>query len=308
VDPATPSLVDPALGELVEESRAFYAARASGRGPQSRDELEAFRAAQKAPAVAASSPSVETVEAAGRRVTVRVHSPATTPAKGVVLEFHGGGFFLGSAAHSDVANRRMADALGVAVVSVDYRLAPEHPWPAAPDDGEAAALWLAEHAASRFGTNRLAVTGFSAGATLSVATLVRLKARGVDAFAAGVLQFGTYDLAARTPAGRRIADEYFLDAYAGSAPDRAHPDVSPLFADLAGLPPIVMVVGTDDILLHDNVEMASRMAAAGVEVDLRLYPASPHGFTGRPTRMARMAREGMFAWLMQRLRDAPQTG
>jgi acetyl esterase/lipase len=69
-----------------------------------------------------------------------------------------------------------------------------------------------------------------------------------------------------------------------------------------------MVVGADDILLDDNVEMASRLTAAGVDVDLRVYPASPHGFTGHPTRMARLAREGMFAWLMQRLRDAPQTG
>ena len=101
-----------------------------------------------------------------------------------------------------------------------------------------------------------------------------------------MLQFGTYDLAARTPAGRLISDEYFLAAYAGTAPDRANPDISPLFAELAGLPPILIVIGSDDILLEDNLAMAARLSAAGVSVELRIYPAAPHGFTGHPTPLA----------------------
>jgi acetyl esterase/lipase len=187
---------------------------------------------------------------------------------------------------------------------VDYRLAPEHPWPSAPDDCETAALWLAGHAESRFGSAELALGGFSAGATLAVTTLARLRDRGVTAFSSGVLQFGTYDLAAQTPAGRRISDEYFLDAYAGSAPDRADPDLSPIFAELAGLPPILLVVGSDDILLEDNLAMATRLAAAGVSVDLRIYPASPHGFTGHPTPMADAARNDIDSWLRARLKTA----
>ena len=166
-------------------------------------------------------------------------------------------------------------------------------------------MWLAEHAESRFGTKLLAIAGFYAGATLAVATLVRLRDRGITAFGGAVLQFGTYDLSAQTPAGRLIADEYFLEAYAAAAPDRTDPDLSPVFADPTGLPPVLMVVGRDDILLEDNLAMAVRLVAAGVEVDLRVYPASPHGFTGHPTPVARAAVAGIETWLRSRMHAGP---
>jgi acetyl esterase/lipase len=304
---ALTSLIDPDLWPLVAESRAFYAQRPAGRGPSSRDELDALRArAATTRAEFEPPPIVETVSARGRSVPVRIHLPVSGITAGVFLEIHGGGFYLGSAADSDVRNRRLADALGIAVISVDYRLAPEDPWPAAPDDCETAALWLAEHAEARFGTTRLALGGFSAGATLALATLVRLRDRDISAFAGGVLQFGTYDLAAQTPAGRLIAREYFLDAYAGSAPDRTHPDLSPLFAVTAGLPPILIVVGAADVLLEDNLAMAARLSAAAVDVDLRIYPESPHGFTGHPTPMARAASKDIDTWLASRLSQASQ--
>ncbi|MFY1693200.1 alpha/beta hydrolase [Plantactinospora sp. WMMB782] len=232
---------------------------------------------------------------------VRIHLPASGEPAGVFLEIHGGGFYLGSAAGSDVRNRNLAETLGIAVVSVDYRLAPEHPWPAAPDDCATAALWLADLAGHRFGTTRLGIGGFSAGATLAMTTLLRLRDRGIGAYRSAVLQFGTYDLSAQTPAGRLIADEYFIAAYAGSAKDRTHPDLSPIYADLRGLPPVLLVVGTDDILLEDNLAMAGRLSAAGVDVDLRIYPASPHGFTGHPTAMARAATHDIESWLHRNL-------
>jgi acetyl esterase len=183
------------------------------------------------------------------------------------------------------------------IASVDYRLAPEHPWPAAPEDCETAALWLAEHAANRFGATKLAIAGFSAGATLAITTLLRLRDRGISAVDTAVLQFGTYDLSAQTPAGRLIADEYFLMAYAAAASDRTHPDLSPVYADLSDLPPVLMVVGDADILLQDNLAMASRLSATGVDVNLRLYPDSPHGFTAHPTPMAGAALDDIEAWL-----------
>ena len=282
----------------------FYAQRPAGRGPGSLEELHSFRAGTPAPAQCHPQPMVELASAGGRSVPVRIHLPVFEPPTGVFLEIHGGGFYMGSAAGSDVRNRRLADALGIAVVSVDYRLAPEHPWPSAPDDCETAALWLMDRADDLFGTAKLAIGGFSAGATLAVSTLVRLRDRGLTAFSGGVLQFGTYDLAAKTPAGRLIANEYFLDAYAGNTPDRTHPDLSPLFAELTGLPPILLVIGSDDILLEDNLAMATRLSAAGVPVDLRIYPGSPHGFTGHATSMARAALEHIDEFLGTRLGSA----
>lgn len=291
------NLIDPRLMLLVDDSRAFYERRAAGRGPTSAEELRAVRARAAKPASARPPAVEELVAADGRSVPLRIHTPVDSAVKGVFLEIHGGGFYMGSAAGSDIRNRQLADALGVAVASVDYRLAPEHPWPAAPDDCETAALWLVEHARHRFGTTKLAVGGFSAGATLAMTTLLRLRDRGVTAFTGAVLQFGTYDLSAQTPAGRLIADEYFLEAYAGAAPDRTDPDLSPIYADLSNLPPILMIVGEADILLQDNLAMAARLSASGADVDLRVYPDTPHGFTGHATRMAQAALEDIYRWL-----------
>jgi acetyl esterase len=167
-----------------------------------------------------------------------------------------------------------------------------------PDDCETAALWLIDHAEARFGTTELAIGGSSAGATLAMTTLLRLRDKGrADRFAGAVLQFGTYDLSGRTAAGRLIADEYFLQAYVGHVADRTVPDVSPVFGDLRDLPPTLLIVGASDILLEDNMVMAARLSAAGGEVDLRIYPESPHGFTGHPTGTARAALNDRASWL-----------
>ncbi|WP_328610425.1 alpha/beta hydrolase [Amycolatopsis sp. NBC_00345] len=236
---------------------------------------------------------------------MRILAPGGTVPRGVYLDISGGGFYLGMAAHGDARNQQLADALGIVVVSVDYRLAPEHPWPAAPDDCETAALWLLEHAEARFGTKRLALGGFSAGATLAMTTLLRLRERGVvGSFAGAVLQFGTYDLSGLTPAGRLIADEYFIQAYAGQVADRTAPDISPVYGDLRGLPPLLMVVGSVDILLEDNMAMAARVSAAGGEIDLRVYPEARHGFTSRSTGMAKAALRDIEGWLAGRFSEA----
>ncbi|MEV6238394.1 alpha/beta hydrolase [Lentzea sp. NPDC051838] len=259
-------------------------------GPGNHHELLALRAKRDGVT------SHEVVEAEDRQVPVRVFSPSTTP-QSVHLDIHGGGFYLGPTARENVRNQQLADALGVAVVSVDYRIAPENPWPAAPDDCETAALWLMEHAAARFGTTRLSVGGFSAGSTLAVTTLMRLRDRGVRAFERAVLQFGTYDLSGLTPAGRLIADEYFIRAYAGHVPDRTDPDISPIYGDAGGLPPLLMIVGAEDVLLADNKAMAARVRAAGGEVDLRIYPGAPHAFTNRDTEVAKAARHDIECWM-----------
>jgi acetyl esterase/lipase len=197
----------------------------------------------------------------------------------------------------------------VAVVSVDYRLAPEHPWPAAPDDCETAAVWLLDHAEALFGTPRLVIAGASADANLAMATLLRLRNRGdVQRFVGAVCSFGAYDLSGTTPGGRVYADEWFIQAYAGHVADRSMPDVSPLFGDLRGLPPTLVVVGTLDVLLDDNFAMAARLSAAGNDVELRVFPESGHGFTTFPTTMATAALNGVESWLTGLLDERAQAG
>lgn len=295
------SLVPAELAGHVAESRAFYAARGERRGPASLEELQEVRA-KPVLAPLPETVAVEQIEdASGRKIPLRILMPKNTKVRGVYLDIPGGGFYLSSAASGDTRNLELAESLGIAVVSVDYRLAPENPWPAAPDDCEAAALWLIDQGETRFGTTNLAIGGSSAGATLAMTTLLRLRDRGhAGSFVGAVLQFATYDLSGQTAAGRLIADEYFLQAYVGHVADRTVPDISPIFGDLRGLPPMLLIVGALDILLEDNLVMAARLSAAGGDVDLRIYPESPHGFTGHPTGMAKAALGDRDFWLTER--------
>ncbi len=306
------NLLADGLTAHVAESRAYNAtaeaAEAALPRPDPRTALglrESRDALPPRPAPPGPPAVEETARAAGRQVPVRVITPQQGDPRGVHLNIHGGGFYMGSAARGDGRGRALADALGIAVLSVDYRLAPEHAWPAAPEDCETAALWLIEQAPERFGAERLTIGGASAGATLAMTTLLRLRDEGLAArFAATTLLYGLYDLTGLTPAGRRIADEPFLDLYAGHVVDRTDPDVSPIYGDLSGLPPSLLVVGTRDLLFEESLAMAARLAATGSEVDLRVYPESVHGFTSFPTAMARAANADVEAWLAKRLAAA----
>ena len=235
---------------------------------------------------------VETIDGPGGPLPLRIIDPGGTT--GVYLHIHGGGWVLGSPEEQDPRLERLARACNVAVISVDYRLAPEHPYPAAPDDCEAAALWLLGEGGRRFDTGRLFIGGESAGAHLSVVTLLRLRDRhGLTPFHGANLTAGCYDLAL-SPSVRRWGTEklilntrditMFTTHFLGQNGDASDPDVSPIHADLSGLPPALFVVGTRDPLVDDTLFMAARWTASGNRTDLEVYPGGAHvfiAFTGR---------------------------
>ena len=214
----------------------------------------------------------------------------------VLLHIHGGGFVTGSPEMTDLLHEMLSKELNLAFVSVDYRLAPEHPYPAGPDDCEAAALWVLEHAERELGSARLLIGGESAGAHLAACTLLRMRDRhdAADRFAAANLVFGIYDLSG-TPSQRATTErpdlltaeqiEYFAELFTPgrSIQERRDPDISPLYADLHGLPPALFSVGADDHLVDDTLFMAARWELAGNQAELLVYPEGPHGCIGMPS-------------------------
>ena len=306
---------NPLLEEFVEEARAFNEKFAASLPTEPFDlstpdglararDLSAYESLSPRDVPVAAEDRV--VRAGKRSVPVRVIEPPGTP-RAVYLDIHGGGFYLGTAAMGDVDNTELANELDVAVVAIDYRLAPEHPWPAAPDDCETAALWVLERAMSEFGTDRVVIGGGSAGAHLAVVTLLRMRDRhdAASRFGAADLVFGLYDLSGTSPSGRILAphSHHYIDAYLRKVPKkrRIEADVSPLFAELHGLPPALFTVGTLDHFYEDNLAMAARWVAAGNLAELAVYPESPHSFTVFPTAMAHAAGRRQREWLAERL-------
>lgn len=222
---------------------------------------------------------------------VRVVTPEDRQVGGVLVWFHGGGWVIGDLDTSDATTRRLARAAGCVVVSVDYRLAPEHPAPAAFDDCWAATAWVIAHRSSLgVADGSVAVGGDSAGGNL--AALVALHAAGDGALdlAGQVLVYPTTDLTLSFPSIVENGDGYFLtrdtmqwfaDHYLPAGSDPADPAISPLYADLSGraglAPALVQVAGYDP--LHDEgVAYADRLAAGGIVVELEDFPTMIHGF------------------------------
>ncbi|MEW6273076.1 MAG: alpha/beta hydrolase fold domain-containing protein [Thermodesulfobacteriota bacterium] len=165
---------------------------------------------------------------------------------------------------------------------------------------EAAALWLLDNARAELGSERLLIGGESAGAHLSAVTLLRLRDRhGATGFAGANLVYGAYDLTF-TPSVRRWGErnlilstpiiEWFADHYVPRA-RRGEPDVSPLHADLRGLPPALFSIATLDPLLDDNLFMHARWLAAGNRADIALFPGGIHAFNAFPSKLAQAAHE-----------------
>jgi acetyl esterase/lipase len=251
--------------------------------------------AGKAPPAQACPARVDIYEIKAKRGTVVTLRVIPTPnARGVYLHIPGGDWVMGGAARRDGMLARIAANTGMACISVDYR---REAYPTAPDDCEAAALWLIGRARELFGTMHLAIGGESTGAHLAAVTLLRLRDAGHGrAFVAANLAFGLYDLGL-TPSVRaasagltdRRRIEALADAFVPTAFDRRHPDISPLHADLRGLPPALFTVGTLDALVDDTLFMHARWIAAGNEAELAIHPGGVHGFTALPGQLAAQA-------------------
>lgn len=202
---------------------------------------------------------------------------------------HGGGYYRGSVPSSRLPAARLAAACGMAVLSVEYRLAPEHPFPAAIDDVMSAYRWLLSE---RVAASRVVVGGISAGGGLSAALLQAAK-RGGDPMPAGVVPLSPWmDLAQSGASYQELANidpvisKGYLDRMAGyylADTPVSHPEASPLHGDLTGLPPQLLQVGSAETMLDDSVAYTRAVAVAGSPVALEVYADAIHGWHGAPS-------------------------
>lgn len=208
-------------------------------------------------------------------------SPSASGNK-TILYFHGGGYLIGSLKSHRGLISRLGSAAGVRTLAVDYRLAPEHPYPAASDDAITAYRWLLEQGVA---PSNIAFAGDSAGGGLSVATMLRARDEGVPLPAAAVLFSPWADLTCSGDTLReKAAEDVLVSAeivagmsstyLAGADPRSVY--ASPIFADLSGLPPLLIHAGTAEVLLDDTLRLLRKAAIAGVSVDLKIWPKLPH--------------------------------
>ncbi len=224
----------------------------------------------------------------GGEIPIRVYTPAPGSGLPGLIYFRGGGFVLGTLSSADRTCRELAHLSGRVVVSVDYRLAPEHPFPAAVDDAYAATTYVVDHA-SEFGIDagQVAIGGESAGANLATVVALRSLRSGGPALAFQLLVYPLVDFADDSPSMREFADGHFITSdmllyferhYLGNVQNRQHPDASPLTADLRGLPPAFVITAECDPLRDQGEAYARKLAQAGVRVTAKRYDGMIHPF------------------------------
>jgi acetyl esterase/lipase len=217
-------------------------------------------------------------------IHARVYEPVPDPV-GTVVYYHGGGWVLGSLDEFDAVCQALAVASGARVVSVDYRLAPEHRFPAATDDAFAALAWSAEQHADE----PIVVAGDSAGGNLAAVSALRAREAGGPKIALQLLVYPVVDCDLTRPSYVECsADEFFLnrsemawfwDHYAPDAAEREHPYASPIRApDLVGLPPAYVVIAEHDPLRDEGLAYAAALESAGVPVTVARHDDQIHAF------------------------------
>jgi len=228
------------------------------------------------------------IPVAGGEIGARLYTPEGDAPRPVLVYFHGGGFIMGDLDDWDPPLRELTNAAGCLVVSVAYRLAPEHRFPTAPEDCYRALSWVAENAASLGGDpGRIAVGGDSAGGNLAAVAALMARERGGPLPVCQVLIYPVTDMAGDYPSQHEFGEGYFLTTeaaryfhslYFRTDEDAQNVYASPLLADLGGLPPALVVTAGYDPLRDQGQAYARKLAVAGVRVDYRCYGGMIHGF------------------------------
>ena len=243
-----------------------------------------------------------TLQGPGGDLPVRVYWPDFEGPLPVYLDIHGGGWWMGDGFAMEAAVKRLAHNARIIIASVDYRLAPQHPYPAALDDCMVALRWLHDHARELGGDpERLGIGGGSAGGNLAAAVALRARDEGGPLIRFQNLTVPATDLFSTDwPSYEETGDRYMLkvagiermiEAYVPDPARRREPHVSPLLAeDLSGLPPAIVVTAHFDPLRDQGIAYAKRLEAAGVPTQLHAEDGGLHGFIGSPERMERAQR------------------
>ena len=307
--------------QVLADTHRLIRRRALSRGPMTPQMIAAARSGADARPPEHHVVERGVVPGPAGDIPVRIIRP-TGPVAAVLISVHGGGWIIGSAADDDWLNDRLALGSQVATVSMDYRLAPEHPHPAGLHDLEAVISWVADRSMEEFGTERLLISGRSAGAHLAMHAIIALRETRADILqrvAAVGLTYGVYDIS-MTPSMRRVPDDAliisrashtrFLDLAFPSldAEARRDPSISPLYADLAGLPPALFSVGTFDPLIDDTLFAAARWEAAGNAAQLDIWPECTHLFDTFEPVVGVVFADRLSSWLTTQLGSGREHG
>ncbi len=280
--------LDPAVKELLARSAQ---PEAPAVPPTAAELRAAFAASWRRPETVEEVASV-TDHVLPSGVRVRLYLPEASGPVPAFVWIHGGGWTIGSIDENEVASRAVCNAAGVAVVAVDYRLAPENPFPAAPDDCYAVVEWLASGGAgAAVDSGRIAVGGESAGGNLSTVVSMMSRDRGGPPLAAQVLicpvyghpddGYGSYADFAEGFGMTAGAMRFFFEQYVSDPAQLDDPYLLPLRAsDLTKLPPALVLTAEYDVLRDEGEEFARRLTDAGTQVEMTRYPGQIHGFYG----------------------------
>lgn len=283
--------LDPQIAELIETLDSGFPPVHTMTGAQARAAIRSRFVANPQPEHVASVTDHQ-VPVDNGRIDVRVYRPEASEPLPLLVYAHGGGFVFCDLDSHDGLCRNLANLIPAVVVSVAYRLAPEHRWPTAAEDLYAATRWAVDHAAD-FGTDpsRVVVGGDSAGGNLAAVTTLMARDRGGPDLAAQLLLYpviaadfdtDSYRLFGRGFYNPRPALQWYWDQYVPQFGDRQSPYASPLHGDLGGLPPAVVVLAGHDPLRDEGIAYADALEAAGVPITRCAFDGGIHGFMTMP--------------------------